>query len=110
MKLLFPTLLCASIFAVAEVAAATLDQRIPIIIDTDFVMPPSDDSMALMLAIQSPELEILGITTPGNDSLERATSDVLRMLEIAGQVAILVFQGADSPLSGPTRAGYTSRW
>ncbi len=75
------------------------DDRIPIISDTDFVMPPHDDSMALMLALQSPELEILGITTvAGNESLERATSDVLRMLEIANQPGIPVHVGADMPL------------
>jgi len=62
-------------------------------------MPPADDSMALMLALQSPELEVLGITTVmGNDSLERATSDVLRMLEIAGRTDIPVYVGADMPL------------
>ena len=74
-------------------------ERIPIIFDTDFVMPPADDSMALMLALQSPEFDILGVTTvAGNDSLERATSDVLRMLEIANQADIPVYVGADMPL------------
>ena len=73
--------------------------RIKIIFDTDFVMPPYDDSMALMLALQSPEIEILGITTvAGNASVERATSDVLRMLEIANQATIPVHKGADMPL------------
>ena len=73
--------------------------RIPIIFDTDFVMPPHDDSMALMLALQSPELDILGVTTVmGNESVERATSDVLRMLEIAGRPDIPVHVGADMPL------------
>lgn len=75
------------------------ENRIPIIFDTDFVMPPHDDSMALMLALQSPELEILGVTTvAGNDSVERATSDLLRMLEIANQPGIPVHVGADMPL------------
>jgi inosine-uridine nucleoside N-ribohydrolase len=78
---------------------ASGEERIPIIFDTDFVMPPWDDSMALMLALQSPELEILGVTTvAGNDSVERATSDVLRMLEIANQTDIPVYVGADMPL------------
>ena len=36
-------------------------------------------SLALMLALQSPEFEIIGVTTVmGNRSLERATADVLR--------------------------------
>jgi len=94
------TVLCliANVVLLAHVAADELN-ALPVIIDTDFVMPPSDDSMALMLALQSPELRILGITTvAGNDSVERATSDVLRMLEIANRSAIPVFRGADMPL------------
>ena len=87
------------IFMSASMSAAQSGDRIKIIFDTDFVMPPQDDSMALMLAMQSPEIEILGVTTvAGNDSVERATSDVLRMLEIANQTAIPVHRGADMPL------------
>ena len=83
----------------AVTGIARSEERTRIIFDTDFVMPPYDDSMALMLALQSPEIEILGITTvAGNDSVERATSDVLRMLEIAKQSDIPVYRGADMPL------------
>ena len=72
---------------------------VPIVFDTAVVMPPADDGMALMLALQSPEIEVLGVTTvAGNDSLERATADALRMLEIAERAAIPVFRGADMPL------------
>lgn len=74
-------------------------EQIPVIFDTDFAMPPSDDSMALMLALRSPELKVLGITTvAGNESVERATSDVLRILEIAEREDIPVYVGADMPL------------
>ncbi len=98
-KLAFLLLLCASIHASDGVVAAPTDDRIPIIFDTDFVMPPHDDSMALMLALQSPEIEILGITTvAGNESVAKATVDVLRMLEIANQASIPVYRGADMPL------------
>lgn len=70
-----------------------------IIFDTDFILPPGDDGMALLLALQSPEVTILGITTvAGNESLERGTSDVLRLLEIAGRADIPVYRGADMPL------------
>ena len=88
-----------AIILIAWPLAVPADDRIPIIFDTDFVMPPHDDSMALMLALQSPEFEILGVTTvAGNESVERATSDVLRMLEIANQPGIPVYVGADMPL------------
>jgi len=70
-----------------------------IILDTDFVMPPQDDSMALMLAIKSPELQLLGVTTvAGNDTMQRATNDALRELEIAGRTDIPVYRGANRPL------------
>ena len=99
MKNLILFLLCAAICTIASVVNAQAEDHIPIIFDTDFVMPPADDSLALMLALQSPEIEILGITTvAGNDSVERATSDVLRMLEIAEQDDIPVYRGADMPL------------
>ena len=98
MRILGVVFLCACCLASAEIAVAQSD-RIPIIFDTDFVMPPHDDSMALMLALQSPEIEILGITTvAGNESVETATVDVLRMVEIANQPEIPVYKGADMPL------------
>jgi inosine-uridine nucleoside N-ribohydrolase len=73
--------------------------RHPIIFDTDFGMVPQDDAFALMLALHSPELEILGVTTvAGNFSLEQATADALRVLEVAGRDDIPVYRGADMPL------------
>ena len=99
MKLRFRMLLCCSLIGLAGLTSAQSDRSIPIIFDTDFAMPPTDDALALMLALQSPELDILGITTvAGNRSLERATSDVLRMLEIAERIDIPVYAGADLPL------------
>ena len=92
-------LLLIVVFSTPGLVVAQTEEQTPIIFDTDFVMPPADDGMALMLALQSPELRILGITTVmGNESLETATSDVLRMLEIANRTDIPVYQGADMPL------------
>ena len=70
-----------------------------VIFDTDFAIPPQDDSLALLFTLGSPELELLGITTvAGNRSMEQATADVLRVLEIAGRQEIPVFKGANMPL------------
>ena len=70
-----------------------------VIFDTDFVIPPQDDGMALILALKSPELQILGVTTvAGNGTMQRATSDALRVLEIAGRSDIGVYPGANRPL------------
>lgn len=80
-------------------AQAAADGPAAIIFDTDFLMPPADDALALMLALQSPEVRILGVTTvAGNGSVEQATVDALRLLEIAGRSDIPVYRGADMPL------------
>ena len=92
-----PRLAFAVLISVTTGAASAQPHRI--VFDTDFILPPGDDGMALLLALQSPEVEILGITTvAGNESLERGTSDVLRLLEIVGRGDIPVYRGADMPL------------
>lgn len=90
----------ATVAALALASSAHAQPRpIPIIFDTDFGMVPQDDSFALMLALHSPELEILGVTTvAGNFSVEQATADALRVLEIAGRADIPVYRGANMPL------------
>ena len=70
-----------------------------IIIDTD---PGKDDAVAILLALASPELEILGITTvAGNVPLNLTTKNALIITEMAGREDINVYAGCDSPLSRP---------
>jgi purine nucleosidase len=70
-----------------------------VIFDTDFALPPQDDGLALALALASPELDLVGITTvAGNYNVQRANADALRMLEIAGRTDIPVYGGAARPL------------
>src|SRR5262245_10292685 len=55
--------------------------------------------MALLLALASPELELLGITTVhGNQTLDKTTANALRVLEFAGRGDMPVAAGADRPL------------
>jgi inosine-uridine nucleoside N-ribohydrolase len=66
-----------------------------VLIDCD---PGHDDAMALLLALASPELELLGVSTVhGNQTLERTTANALRVLEFAGS-DLAVAAGADRPL------------
>jgi pyrimidine-specific ribonucleoside hydrolase len=68
----------------------------PIIIDCD---PGHDDAIALLLALASPELDVLGVTTTyGNQTLEKTTSNALRVLELAGRTDVPVAAGAAKPL------------
>jgi inosine-uridine nucleoside N-ribohydrolase len=68
----------------------------PIVIDCD---PGHDDAMALLLALGSPELELIGVTTvAGNQTLDKTTRNALVTLEVAGRGDIPVAAGADAPL------------
>lgn len=66
-----------------------------IIIDTD---PGIDDAMAIMLALKSPSLDVLALTTTfGNVAVDLATKNALTLLELAGS-DIPVAQGVAVPL------------
>lgn len=60
-----------------------------------------DDALAIMLAVTSGQLDILGITTvSGNVSLDQATLNtckILQLLGVSGQIP--VYRGADKPLA-----------
>ena len=72
------------------------DGPTPIVLDCD---PGHDDAIALLLALASPELELLGVTTTyGNQTLEKTTANALRVLELAGRSDVPVAAGADAPL------------
>jgi inosine-uridine nucleoside N-ribohydrolase len=69
---------------------------IPILLDCD---PGHDDAIALLLALASPELELLGVTTvAGNQTLEKTTANAIRVLEHVGREDVPVAAGADRPL------------
>jgi len=69
---------------------------IPILVDCD---PGHDDAIALLLALASPELELLGVTTvAGNQTLEKTTANAIRLLEFVGRTDVAVAAGADRPL------------
>lgn len=68
----------------------------PILLDCD---PGHDDAIALLLALASPEVELLGVTTTyGNQTLEKTTANALRVLELVGRTDVPVAVGAERPL------------
>jgi inosine-uridine nucleoside N-ribohydrolase len=68
----------------------------PILIDCD---PGHDDAIGLLLALASPEVELLGVTTvAGNQTVEKTTANALRVLELAGRGDVPVAAGAPRPL------------
>ncbi|XP_054798412.1 uridine nucleosidase 1 isoform X1 [Prosopis cineraria] len=69
-----------------------------LIIDTD---PGIDDSMTILMAFQTLEVEVLGLTTTfGNVSTEDATRNSLLLCEIAGCQNVPVAEGNPEPLKG----------
>ena len=68
----------------------------PVILDTD---PGVDDALAIMLALGSPELDVIGIcTVSGNVPLKTGTRNAQGLLQLLDRADIPVFAGADQPL------------
>ena len=67
-----------------------------VILDCD---PGHDDAIALLLALASPEIDLVGVTTVhGNQTLEKTTDNALRVLALVGREDVPVAMGADRPL------------
>jgi purine nucleosidase len=77
-------------------AGVTMSKPLSIIIDTD---PGQDDAVAILLALASPELEVLGITAvAGNVPLALTEVNARKVCELAGRPDIKVFAGAIRPM------------
>src|SRR5882762_10299308 len=88
----FLLLLVLSVIPVSSAAASGMK----IIFDTD---PDTDDAMALMLALHSPELHVRAITVvPGNTTAKQGLENALRMVSLANRCEIPVAAGAQHPL------------
>ena len=67
----------------------------------------TDDAIALIMAVNSPELEIAGVTTVGgNASLTDTTRNTLRLMSFLGRADIPVSRGANKPLEGRFNFAY----
>ena len=73
------------------------DRPLRVILDTD---PGVDDALAILLALQSPELEVVAITTVcGNVPVERGTTNLFKVLSLMRpNHGFLIGQGASRPL------------
>ncbi len=75
-----------------------------VLIDTD---PGTDDALALMMALNSPDLDVLGVTTVGgNATLAHTTRNALRLLEYMERTDVPVYRGSARPLRGRYHYGY----
>ena len=77
-----------------------------VIVDTD---PGIDDAAAIFLALASPEVEVVAVTTTfGNASVEACTTNARAVLSAAGRGDIPLFMGAGKPLLRPANEGWAS--
>jgi purine nucleosidase len=89
-----------ALFLVAALGSAAEPPR-KVIIDTD---PGTDDAMAILLALNSPELEVQAFTVvPGNVPLQQGLSNALKLVSLAERCDVPVAAGAPRPLMGEVR-------
>lgn len=80
-----------------------LAASIPVILDCD---PGHDDAVAILLAVASERINLLGVTTCfGNCSIDDATYNARRILTLAGALDVPVGRGASSPLRAKLELG-----
>jgi len=86
--------LVSSCFAQTNVPSTRARQ---VIIDTD---PGTDDAMAILLALNSPELKVEALTVvPGNVTAAQGLENALKIVSLAGRCDVLVAAGAQHPLN-----------
>ena len=68
-----------------------------VIIDTD---PGTDDAMAIILALNSPEFKVEALTVvPGNVEAKQGLENALKIVSLAGRCDVVVAAGAQHPLN-----------
>ena len=81
----------------ALVAGAVAESPRRVIIDTD---PGIDDAMAILLALNSPELKVEALTVvPGNVEAWQGLENALKIVSLAGRCDLPVAGGAQHPLN-----------
>src|SRR6266851_9661304 len=88
----------ATVILMSCLVSQTQDKR-KIIIDQDAAGPAGTDQQAILLLIQSPQTEVLGITVVTGDAWrDEEVAHTLRTLELIGRTDIPVVPGAAFPL------------
>src|ERR1700757_697490 len=86
-----------SFFFCLVVAAANAESPQRVIIDTD---PGVDDAMAILLALNSPELKVEALTVvPGNVDAKQGLENALKIVSLAERCDVAVAGGAQHPLN-----------
>jgi inosine-uridine nucleoside N-ribohydrolase len=92
-------ILCVLAVVVLASALAKSDTRRKVILDQDARGPATTDQQSMLLVLQSPETETLGITIVSGDQWrDEEVAHTLRMLELTGHTGVKVYAGAVFPL------------
>lgn len=97
-KLLAATALALMCMTTCATAATATPKR-KVIIDQDAFGPAGSNLQAILMLLQAPDVDVLGITiTSGDGWRDEEVSHALRLLEIAGRPEVPVYAGAVNPL------------
>src|SRR5579863_9185179 len=89
----------ALLLSLALAAPSCLAQKRLVLIDQDGSGPGGSNQMAMLVLLQAPQVEVLGITmVTGNAWRDEETQHTLRMLELTGHAGVPVAKGAVFPL------------
>lgn len=91
------------------VAAAASEPRRKVIVDQDAFGPGGSNLQAILMLVQAPDVEVLGVTIESGDGWQKENvAHTLRMLELIGRPDIPVVPGATYPLVNSEEE--TRRW
>jgi purine nucleosidase len=106
-KRLTLTITLASALIAASASAAQAGRKV--IIDQDAFGPGGSNLQAILMAVQAPGVEVLGVTVESGDGWQKENvAHTLRMLELIGRPDIPVLEGATYPLVNSEEE--TRRW
>ncbi len=95
----FSTLVVLMSLACSATFAADTGTRRKVIIDQDAFGPAGSNMQAILMLLQSKDVEVLGITIPSGDGWrDEEVANTLRLLEIAQRTEVPVYPGAVFPL------------
>jgi len=92
-------LLAAALAVLVFPFSAAAQEKRYVIIDQDAAGPGGTDMMSILVLLQSPKVEVLGITVVAGDGWrDEEVAHTLRLLELVGRADIPVIPGAAFPL------------
>ncbi len=90
-------------------AAAVAAPKRKVIIDQDAFGPGGPNLQPILMVLQAPDVEVIGITTVSGDGWQKEnTAHTLRLLELVGRTEVPVVAGATNPLINSPEE--TKRW